>query len=571
MIRMKTTILILSVFLVIAVFFVILYDLWTGGTIRRNAKNSTENTVNISMTGNKGKTKITLAGPDSTPIELSNSSTFDFSGALTIENQLEKHFTDIDFVFQRYQINEWRERLDINIAAGNIPDVMYRWGVIDVINLAKKGILAEVPYDLVKKNAPDIYDAIKELSTEIWFSTMYEGKNYGLPIVTNKYNQINCDAWRKDWLDNVGIEKTPDTIEEMEEAFKRFTYNDPDKNGKNDTYAVCPRYKSWAMGMLSVVYHAFGINPFYFIPQPGGTVKYARITEQSKKVLELLQKWYKKGYIDPEFIITDDEIMSQKFINGKIGYLDAVQWEWYHPLIDSREIYSSLKTVNYKAEIIPAHTIVGPEGKYGFFKHGVITHSRVFGKHLGKNMAKFRRILQVIDQIESQGKLSALVKYGIEGKDWIKKKNNYFELIQKQGSSKEKAHSGILFTSNIFCPLPDVEKNYLKIKAVEEYTKLSAKSNITDGKDYFSWLFQLAQVYFDPAEFKKSGYSGESLGDVEQRWVLDFITGEKSLDQFDTFVNEWLKSGGEYYTKRINEIYNKEKIFIENSEKLFNR
>ncbi|MFD0717029.1 hypothetical protein [Paenibacillus sp. GCM10027626] len=41
---------------------------------------------------------------------------------------------------------------------------------------------------------------------------------------------------RKDWLDNVGIDKLPETLDEYHEVLRRFTFNDPDQNGKNDMY-----------------------------------------------------------------------------------------------------------------------------------------------------------------------------------------------------------------------------------------------------------------------------------------------------------------------------------------------
>jgi putative aldouronate transport system substrate-binding protein len=43
---------------------------------------------------------------------------------------------------------------------------------------------------------------------------------------------------RKDWLDKLGL-KAPKTIDDFYEVAKAFTLNDPDGNGKNDTYGFC--------------------------------------------------------------------------------------------------------------------------------------------------------------------------------------------------------------------------------------------------------------------------------------------------------------------------------------------
>ena len=62
-------------------------------------------------------------------------------------------------------------------------------------------------------------------------------------------------VWRKDWLEKVGIEKIPSTIEEFETAIRAFKEQDPDGNGKNDTFGfsnTCLLYTS--MGLPTGLY-----------------------------------------------------------------------------------------------------------------------------------------------------------------------------------------------------------------------------------------------------------------------------------------------------------------------------
>jgi len=49
----------------------------------------------------------------------------------------------------------------------------------------------------------------------------------------------NC----QDWLEAVGMEM-PATIEELHDVLYAFTYNDPDQNGKNDTYGFSLKYSA---------------------------------------------------------------------------------------------------------------------------------------------------------------------------------------------------------------------------------------------------------------------------------------------------------------------------------------
>ena len=45
-------------------------------------------------------------------------------------------------------------------------------------------------------------------------------------------------SYRTDWAEAVGITEAPDTIEEVYDMLYKFTYNDPDGNGQNDTYGM---------------------------------------------------------------------------------------------------------------------------------------------------------------------------------------------------------------------------------------------------------------------------------------------------------------------------------------------
>ena len=63
---------------------------------------------------------------------------------------------------------------------------------------------------------------------------MYNGKSYGLAS-TGSIAKNEGLLIRKDWLDKLGL-KVPTTTDELMAVMKAFTFNDPDGNGKADTY-----------------------------------------------------------------------------------------------------------------------------------------------------------------------------------------------------------------------------------------------------------------------------------------------------------------------------------------------
>ncbi|MEN6500634.1 MAG: ABC transporter substrate-binding protein [Rectinema sp.] len=114
-------------------------------------------------------------------------------------------------------------------AANQLPDIfMVRrepWQI-----LIKQGLVAEVD---------DMY-LLMPHRAEHWFNqdsrnyTTINGKSYGLAFPGSLQKNEGL-VIRKDWLDKLGL-KMPTTLGEFFDVCYAFTYNDPDGNGKNDTY-----------------------------------------------------------------------------------------------------------------------------------------------------------------------------------------------------------------------------------------------------------------------------------------------------------------------------------------------
>ena len=114
--------------------------------------------------------------------------------------------------------------------AGNVlPDIfMVRRPVL--VNLVNQGLVAQVDdcFEKMPNRTALIYDA------DAIGNATIDGHVYGFAspgaIVRNEGLLV-----RKDWLDNLGLD-IPTTTDELMEVLRAFTFNDPDGNGKNDTY-----------------------------------------------------------------------------------------------------------------------------------------------------------------------------------------------------------------------------------------------------------------------------------------------------------------------------------------------
>ncbi|MDR1466592.1 MAG: extracellular solute-binding protein [Treponema sp.] len=98
------------------------------------------------------------------------------------------------------------------------------------LNLIRAGLIAPVNdlYALMPTRTKSQYDADAQAFTVV------NGKSYGLasPGTIAKNEGVLI---RKDWLDKLGL-SVPVSTEDFLTVMKAFTFNDPDGNGRNDTY-----------------------------------------------------------------------------------------------------------------------------------------------------------------------------------------------------------------------------------------------------------------------------------------------------------------------------------------------
>ena len=126
--------------------------------------------------------------------------------------------------------NVYTDKLSVMLASGDLPDLV-RVEPIDnplIIQLAKGDKLWD--FGAYVKN----YPSLAKYPQAALDNTKIEGKQYLLPSVRPIAGSYFL--WiRTDWLKKLNL-KFPETIDEYYDALKAFTTQDPDGNGKDDTY-----------------------------------------------------------------------------------------------------------------------------------------------------------------------------------------------------------------------------------------------------------------------------------------------------------------------------------------------
>ncbi|MFC4778258.1 extracellular solute-binding protein [Paenibacillus sp. GCM10023252] len=445
---------------------------------------------------------------------------------------------------------KYNELLSIKLAAGEMPDTLRITD--DIPKLVNNGVLAPIEEETIRKYAPN-YAKLVDSYPDAWQRVTYEGKLYGLPYININGDYPMVTVWREDWLRNVGITKTPETLQEVEEALTRFRNNDPDQNGKKDTYGI----SDYALPSILGAFGKPGISSFkgaiknsdnldYIVKD--GVISFAAIQPEMKEALALLQKWYKAELIDPEFITSENTsgywADSQALYNNKIGMTSGgMFYHWRNEMNpDNPDDKGGTQYQNFlksqpNGKLVLGKAPVGPDGKSGNVQWGV--HGLPFGLTTkgASNPRIVETFLRMIEATISDYDYFMLAFQGIEGEDWTVKNEMVVNLKPQLGAA-ERAKKGIAIFNVIESP---------------EYTKKN---------DPFTYAFAdkyKSTGYTPPITptVESYGKNKTNLGKLVVDSYLNIILGEASIDSFDTFVQTFKANGGDLVEKDVNEEYKK--------------
>ena len=331
-----------------------------------------------------------------------------------VETTLEEMFNvDIKMI----AINAWDEdKVNVTLSSGTIPDIFVRWSAADFYS---QGITRKITKEMIQQYMPFCYSVIEENFPNIGWAQVTDpvtGDLVGVPMYAANGSGKFAMGVRHDWLENVGINKAPATIDELHEALQKLTFNDPDQNGINDTYGIGGCNEWTPMGWLYItIMGAYGVAPLKWTEEDGQVVP-GYITENYKEALKTLNSWYEEGLIDPEFSYLKQSQWFAKAVDGKFGFFDCYSTSF---TASSTGDVPGLLWQQYPDLVIDEIFILeGPDPSVsGNTGYGVYNGwAMMFGNAASDE--KVIRAMQMQDTINSDPTLVRMCLFGIEGETY---------------------------------------------------------------------------------------------------------------------------------------------------------
>ncbi|WP_135556167.1 DUF3502 domain-containing protein [Paenibacillus cymbidii] len=433
-----------------------------------------------------------------------------------------------------------KEQVNLFFADGKTADHI-RLNV-DSTFVMEQGLVREVPEDKLRKLMPSWMKSIESMvDPKIVSSTMkYKGKLYAVPFINYAALQPWVMGIRKDWLDNVGITKLPETMDEFHEVLKRFTFNDPDQNGKKDTFGS-HGLQLYLRGAYGLGGSAVGVQ---YYADSAGKVNASVLGDNYKDYLKTLQSWYKEGLIDPESITDLRPQQRAKWADGKFGVL--ADHPWWYASTTATNVTQMVTDKNPKAKIDFLKPFTGPTGDKG--AGGAAYPSMQRGFFFGKNTSdeKMERIMAIKEYMSADDKFYIRAYFGEEGKGYTLDKDGVIQVPADYLNVDKITQEGI---GQYFALRPDnwdfyKKNNVLKIDAPAYDVAMASP------KKYNDINFTVAGTNDSLLKY------GTAVNTVVTEFETNASSGKIDIDkEWEGFKKKFLDAGGQSIIADYQKLY----------------
>jgi putative aldouronate transport system substrate-binding protein len=421
---------------------------------------------------------------------------------------------------------EYMESLRLQLASGSIPEVIYEpFQTSFVRELYDLGVL--IPMDPYLDRAPLVMAQFSKEELDIVRSLTPDGKVYYLPGQSLEPRQ---GLIRADWLKAVGM-KLPKTRDELVAVYKAF--RDKDANGNGDPNDEIPVSGREGMRWLDDLYVMHGVAMYEGHPEwSWDPVKKQMISHQisdnMKEAVIFLKYLIEEGLMDKVMPIQSASDWFAKIAADKVGH--------YFHLASGIERRLTMVTdgSNPDAEwvYLPNVSVPGlPHQKnyYPGMQVPVICITTA-AKDPGKILEHFNWGLT------EAGRNASF--YGIEGMNY-KVENG--KIITEGFPVKQR----YMYFQEIAQADADVYRrtNFGEMKAA------IFEASINDGRSLEN--IGMPQSVWEGYEDLQS----TNMGNLYRQYTGKFMLGELPMSDWDKYVAEWKKKGGDVVTQRATDWY----------------
>jgi putative aldouronate transport system substrate-binding protein len=444
--------------------------------------------------------------------------------------------TPIDLTIRFAASSNYGEKVTAAMGAGTYPNIMK---VPDrtsaIVQNCRGGTFWDITDLITAKNDDGSYKYpnLAKANEEVLHNMSVDGRVYGL--YSSRDLGRNGVTIRKDWLEKIGYSDYPKTLDEFYDVCKKFTENDPDGNGIDDTFGMILTSNAGPINQITVwagAPNGYGIKDGKLTP--------AFMYDEYLDGLKFIKDLCDKGYVNGNWATMDAEKWNEPMLNGEGGIIIDVADR-------ARRVQTNIKDRNPNAVIGVFGSVAKDEnserrvlpttGYNGFF---------VFPKESVKTEEELDLCMKVMDGLESPAVADTL-QYGIEGRHYTINSNGEYVKAKKEDGTDDKSNDKEFADLNQILTFISGESN-LNIPYASKVAK-EVDEVLEDNINYT--VSNPAAPYIS----KTASLKGTALDDIITEANTKFIMGEYDEAKWKSEVERWRIQGGDKVIEELNEAY----------------
>lgn len=462
--------------------------------------------------------------------------------------------------------DQYNQKFGVAVASNDLPDVFD----VDSKNLkmlVENDMLADITTVFDQYASPLTKEIIMQDGGTGMQTATFKDKLLAVPETNSIVDNAEMIWIREDWLQKLNLPE-PKTMEELLKTADAFVNSDPDGNGKKDTFgfAVSKDFVNMANGGpgsggwadLTGFFFGYHAYPFGWIKDASGNLVYGAVQPEMKAPLAKLQELYKEGYLDPEFGVKDGTKVGETAAAGKVGIAYGLMWDSLWPLQssidqDPKALWKAIPIVSIDDK--PALSLLGSPVGIWHVANKNCKHPEVLVKMTNLWVDKSYGPNADPDHYSSTPEGKEMHKLALF-KIWPATKNldchlAVVDAINTKDPSKLNPEAKGYYDKTLGYQAGD--NTLWGVAAVfGPGGSQSICAEINKGK---SWVFNEFYGAQTPTQVEKDA----TLKKMQDEVLMKIIMGKVPVDDFDKFVAQWKKLGGDQITQEINEWYSSKK------------
>ena len=429
---------------------------------------------------------------------------------------------NVDLTWTTFPGQEEQNMVAIRFASGDIPDFLRLSSGFKEIAMQFARTNISIDASRALSYMPNMAQYITTTAKK--WATIDDDRMIGLP----RYH-IFGDTWgffiRKDWLEQFGMDM-PRTIEDVLAYARACTYEDPDGDGKQNTWFMGGAGGGGSLGMLYDLVCMFG-HPGMNVED--GVINHPMIDGTRKAYIDFLRQLHSEGLLTPDWYTIQWNEFKQYSLNDKVGMLRYPGWNL---LTEYNNVQESVeKTLAVWAPLeMPESGMYAPGGDSDALF--------IFTKNLNEDQGKLKRIAHMIDQMLYRGDEFFVTNRGggpaiYPDVDFVIQENDDGTFIFQ---IDESTHPGWTENGSLW--------DYQNIGYSKIWEVFPGEPDSTGGR--YEKFIMAQERYENFGIFLNQDPSAVTrTKELSDSTEIQFILGQKSMDEWNSYVDQWLKAGGE--------------------------